>query len=645
MMPPAEKTGQEMKGTGMFSMPNFLYENIPVPFIMRLPIGQYAVIDLGPCAPYSQVFVNNNGQAVFQSGDGTWELWENGAVSAAITPPVGNSQDVTVTGLNNQGQVCANVLQTISAQASGGADANGNPIDINIPIQVTQAFVWSKGTGSAALGTVYITSNQATGDGSGTQGASQPAGPPPSVVYVYNVRGNTATGINDAGTVIGLAFEADQVFGTQNGNPGYVYSGNSWTVQAGVVAQSGGQWQVLGSGTDVGGSPGSVSYPRATNGQFIDCGGPLLPTAINNAGTAIGNYAPVLPNSPSPGPTGSQSTGASRPVSFALNASGAGITPATIPNAKSVAAINDNGDILGIDTSQVPSLWLGGTTKVVAPGSSGVSQINKNLQGIITDTTDTSAYSLWANERPYEPSELSAAGVADPSQMTFSTINEAGTIGGIYVPSGSGGTTQSQASGIASRKQQMTASQGGSPAQSPTPAPQPHAGIFETVDISITVGYGPPAVTRAAVDNALVQLLGNPISTNGDIKIYIYDGVDDSGKQKYWRIQTSSTQDTFINALKFVPYVAYLGHANMGAGFALAANASSLPFVPTSIKSLGDFLSFNQGKAAINWPFLQTEYPNFGATAVAAAQIVTNPQNYTMPGTFRRCPALFELVW
>lgn len=214
----------------------------------------------------------------------------------------------------------------------------------------------------------------------------------------------------------------------------------------------------------------------------------------------------------------------------------------------------------------------------------------------------------------------SFAQVQPPDGTTISqytTINSSGTIGGIGSVSNNG--TSNNASHT-------------NDDPSPSPTPSQDALVLPKVDISLTFGYH-VSTGRDSIEAEMQTVPGfkAPPIIKGDVHTFFYDGKDSTGKPKRWVVQTSTNQDSLVNALETTPYVYFSGHANDGAGFALKAHANDNDFDPVSIDGIDKFMKLRNPKVAIPWrQFYADEYHNFGPYAVPANQIPAQPSNYAV---------------
>ena len=189
--------------------------------------------------------------------------------------------------------------------------------------------------------------------------------------------------------------------------------------------------------------------------------------------------------------------------------------------------------------------------------------------------------------------------------------------------------------------------------QASPPSSARQVGIASPVDISLTFGYpNPVSHTRADVDDLLATLPGkqsvdstdddgNP-DPKGDVETYHYKIEGGKGK-KFWTIQTSANQHSFLKALESVPYVFYGGHSNCGAGVALKASSADPDLTTSSIKTVDDFLHLRNAQAAIPWKDFQqsrSEYQWFAQNAIAANQVAPHPVNYRVDMTGFSAPLL-----
>jgi hypothetical protein len=146
------------------------------------------------------------------------------------------------------------------------------------------------------------------------------------------------------------------------------------------------------------------------------------------------------------------------------------------------------------------------------------------------------------------------------------------------------------------------------------------------VDITVINGFGGDPV---GLDMFLTDHVPNLVSrtvANG-ITTYVYNGTS-NGSPKLWTVQSANDAQSFGNALRFVPYVAYGGHANMGLGPAVQATPSSPAFNPANITGVNGFFGVCNPQAAINFALLQSE----GYTSFAfPSNIPPTVANYPVP--------------
>lgn len=146
------------------------------------------------------------------------------------------------------------------------------------------------------------------------------------------------------------------------------------------------------------------------------------------------------------------------------------------------------------------------------------------------------------------------------------------------------------------------------------------------IDIAAIFGFGPDSQSRMWLEGSPYLTGDSLIATtqSGEAKLLLVKGKDTTNQERLWVVETAASKNALIEALSYIPYVVFEGHANMGLGPCFIN--------PTSVTSIADFAHIGGAQTAINWAYMRSgDYPNFNT--ISTAEVPTNVTNYqVLPG-------------